>query len=107
MYGFKDVWHYYDYVTVADQVTKIKVPTFALGACDDQIVDDTMVPRKQACAPDSNVCVAMTDFGSHCCHMVGGIIPKSWYPYPCMEFIEFLESRKQLSPTSGNSKAAT
>ena len=47
MYGYKDVWHYYDYVTVSDQVTKIKVPTFTLGACDDQIVDDWAVtPRK-------------------------------------------------------------
>ena len=35
MFGYKDVWQYYDYVTVSDQVTKIKVPTFALGASDD------------------------------------------------------------------------
>ena len=98
MYGYKDVWHYYDYVTVSDQVTKIKVPTFTLGACDDQIVDDWAVtPRKQACDPNSNVCVAMTDFGAHCCHLTGKFLPESWYPYPCMEFFEFLESRKQLS----------
>ena len=98
MYGYKDVWQYYDYVTVADHVTKIKVPTFALGACDDQIVDKSLTPREQACAPNSNVCVAMTDSGSHCCHLTGRFLPRSWYPYPCMEFIEYLEARKQTSP---------
>ena len=104
MFGYKDVWQYYDYVTVSDQVTKIKVPTFALGACDDQIAPNSLTPHKQASAPDSNVCVAMTDYGSHTCHMEGGLFPKSWYPYPCMEFIEFLESRKQLQPTREGTK---
>ena len=35
MYGYRDVHHYYDHITVADKVLKIRVPTFALGAVDD------------------------------------------------------------------------
>ena len=97
MYGYRDVGHFYDYVTVADKILKIKVPTFALSAKDDQIAGDAWVPRKQAQSPDSNVCIGVTDFGTHCAHLTGRIFPKSWYPVPCMEFIEFLESRKQLS----------
>ena len=91
MFGFKDVWHYYDYISLSDKVAKIRIPTFCLGACDDQVTDNKVTPRKMVTATDSNVCVAMTDYGAHCCHMIGPIIPKSWYPYPCMEFIEFLE----------------
>ena len=99
MYGYKDVWHFYDDVTLSDQVSKIKVPTFALGANDDQLCEDKLAPRKQVCAPDSNICLAQTDFGTHCCHLTGGLIPKSWYPYPCMEFIEFLEAKNLSSAT--------
>ena len=94
MYGYRDVWHFYDYVTVADKILKIKVPTFGLSAKDDQLAGDDFVPRKQAQSPDSNICIGVTDFGAHCAHTTGRIIPKVWYPLPCMEFIEFLESRR-------------
>ena len=90
-------------MVLSDQVNKIKVPTFALNAVDDQIVDPNFVPRKQVCAPGSNVCMAQTDFGTHCCHLTGALIPKSWYPYPCMEFIEFLEAKKNLCNTPRDS----
>ena len=80
MFGCRDVYHYYNYITLADHVTKIKVPTFALGARDDCIVDDNVTPRKSACAQESNVCIAMTDFGTHVCHLTGSLFPKSWYP---------------------------
>ena len=99
MYGYRDVWHYYDYCTIADKLLKIRVPTFALSACDDQIAGDAFVPRKQAQAPDSHICIGVTDFGSHVSHMTGRVFPKTWYPLPCMEFIEFLESRLQYSNT--------
>ena len=97
MFGYRDVWHYYSYITLADQVLSIKVPTFALGARDDQIADDSVTPREIVCKSESNVCVAVTDYGTHCCHITGRLIPRSWYPFPCMEFIEFLESQKQLA----------
>lgn len=48
MYGYRNVHHFYDYVTVADKVLNIKVPTFALSAADDQLCGDEFVPRKQA-----------------------------------------------------------
>ena len=97
MYGYRNVEHFYDCVTVADRLPKIKVPTFALSSVDDQIADDRVVPRKQAQSPDSNVCIGVTDYGGHCNYISGRIFPESWYPIPCMEFIEFLESRRQFS----------
>ena len=34
-YGYRDCQHFYNDVVVSDQLNKIKVPTFALGAVDD------------------------------------------------------------------------
>ena len=46
MYGYRDVRDFYDYVCVADKILKIRVPTFALSAVDDQVAGDAFVPRK-------------------------------------------------------------
>lgn len=48
MFGFKDRFDYYDKVTVAEHSHKIKVPTFALDALDDQVVSAKAAPIKTA-----------------------------------------------------------
>lgn len=35
MFGFRDVYHYYDYVSLDNYTTKITVPLFAFGSRDD------------------------------------------------------------------------
>lgn len=35
MFGYENKQHYYESVSIAERVTNIRVPTFALGAADD------------------------------------------------------------------------
>ena len=37
MFGYKDVYDYYDKVSLCNVVSTIKVPTFGFGAIDDQL----------------------------------------------------------------------
>lgn len=79
MFGYADTKAYYNAVTVAEHVMNIKVPTFALGANDDQIVGNHLAPFKSAQSRDSNICLGSTDYGAHVCHMTGHFLPKPWY----------------------------
>ena len=45
MFGYKDRFEYYEAITVAEHLMKIKVPTFTIGADDDQICDPAQVPH--------------------------------------------------------------
>ena len=46
MFGYASKQDYYDQNTIAEHATKIKVPTFALGAVDDQICGHMFAPEK-------------------------------------------------------------
>lgn len=69
MFGYKDRFDYYSKVTVAEHSHKIKVPTFAVDALDDQVVSTKAAPIKVALSSESNLCLAMSDYGAHACHM--------------------------------------
>ena len=95
MYGYKN----YDELSYESSVINyfdgIKVPTFSLQAKDDGMFTDEFTPRKRSQKRNSKVCIGVTDFGMHCCHITGWLIPTYWSPKPCMEFIEFLETKKR------------
>ena len=48
MFGYSNAQDYYDQVTIAERANEIKVPTFALGATDDQICGHMFAPTKAA-----------------------------------------------------------
>ena len=75
---------------------RIKVTTFALQSKDDALFTDEFTPKKQAQSENSKVFLASTDYGMHACHITGWLIPTFWSPVPCMEFLKFMESKKQL-----------
>jgi len=93
MFGYANRQDYYEKVSVAERLTEIKVPTFALGAADDQICGHMYAPIKAAQGSESRVCFGTTDYGAHVCHVYGHLVPKPWYPKPCLEFLHFLEAR--------------
>jgi len=47
MFGFKDKEDYYRGANLAGRLNKIKVPTFALSALDDQMVSAEFIPAKE------------------------------------------------------------
>ena len=93
MFGFACYDDLLMHMTVAGKMKNIKVPTFGLSAKDDNVCGDQFLPKKEVMESDNSVCLAVTNYGSHACHIGGWLYPKCWYPYPCMEFIEFLEKR--------------
>jgi len=94
MFGYANKFDYFDDVTIAEYITDIKVPTFALDAKDDQICGGSLfAPLKLVQSSESKVMLAATDFGAHVCHMQGHFIPKPWYTTPIMEWLEFMEAR--------------
>ena len=97
MFGYASTQDYYDQVTIAERATSIKVPTFALGAEDDQICGHMFAPVKASQSRESNLCLGTTQYGAHVCHMQGHFIPKPWYTKPVMEWFEFLEARNTFS----------
>ena len=97
MYGYAGKNEYYEAIVLADHVLDIKVPTFALDAEDDQICGGHMLaPIKAAKSEESHIMLAATNYGAHVCHLYGHLVPKPWYPKPCLEFFHFLEARKTL-----------
>ena len=91
MYGFKSVNEMAEKASVVNVFDKIKVPMFALTAKDDSFFTDEFVPKKRAQCEDSNVLIACSDNGMHCCHLSGWLIPTFWSPVPIMEWLNFLE----------------
>ena len=94
MFGFASKQEYYDAVSIAEHVTDIKVPTFALDAKDDQLCGtEFFAPTKAVQGQESKVMLATTDFGAHVCHMQGHLIPKPWYTPVIMEWLQFMEAQ--------------
>ena len=79
MFGYKDRFEYYEAITVAEHLMKIKVPTFTIGADDDQICDPAQVPHQDVQQKGSNIIIGSTTHGAHVCHMQNWFIPTSWY----------------------------
>ena len=96
MFGYKDTQDYYEKVSIVGNIAKIKVPVFGLSSKDDQLIDDRTLPRKELQSKNSRLCIAVSEFGMHACHMTGTILPWNWYYVPCMEFLQFLETRNGL-----------
>ena len=97
MFGFKTHEELLEHMTIGDKVKKIRVPTFGLSAKNDQVCDDSFVPRKQVEDVNCPVILGVTEYGSHAGHLTGWLYPQTWYQYPCMEFIEFLEKKHRES----------
>lgn len=97
MFGYKDWIEYYKYCSMGDNIGKIEVPTFGLNSVDDMMFPDWTTPRSLVSKKGSNIILAVSDFGSHVCYVTGTLIPSTWYPDPCLRFIEFLEEEKQLA----------
>lgn len=76
MFGFQSFEEYYRKGTVAGKLNKISVPTFCLSSDDDFCTPPVFNPIKEVQAPDSNVLLATTEFGSHCSHISGKLIPE-------------------------------
>jgi predicted alpha/beta-fold hydrolase len=79
MFGFKSTDEYYDESIMTGRFKHIKVPTFCLSADNDQITPPYTNPYKECQAPDSNVILATTEYGAHCCHVTGTIKPRTWF----------------------------
>ena len=98
MFGYATVKDYYEDISIAENAKNIKVPTFSLDAHDDMLFGGhTYAPIKAAQTAESNLCLGITKFGGHVCHMQGHLIPKPWYTKPVMEWLEFLEARNTFT----------
>ena len=94
MFGYKDVYDYYDKVSVAEKCHKIEVPVFAVEAADDPICGHQFSPVKKVTNAGSKIMIGVTRRGAHVCHIEGYLLPSdAWYPKPFMEFLNFMESR--------------
>ena len=93
MFGYRDVYHYYDYVSLDVYTSKITVPLFAFGSIDDQLCGSQFTPYDQIEAKGSQVFLANSSYGGHACHMEGMFKPVPFYQQPCMEFLNFMESK--------------
>ena len=89
-------------MSVDKEVLRIKVPTFAFGAIDDQLCGNQFIPFKDIESKNSNVFLASSLYGAHATHLTGNLLPRTWYQVPCMEFLNFLENR--LKPKTTSSK---
>jgi predicted alpha/beta-fold hydrolase len=74
---------------------QIKIPVFAFNARDDWVCNQQFLPFEEATKRGSNVILALTEKGSHCCHIDGFFKPKQFYPLPIMRFLEHMESTKK------------
>ena len=43
--------------------------------------------------------IATSEYGTHCNHMTGDLLPKSWYQYPCAEFLYYMANRNNRRAT--------
>ena len=93
MFGFTNLNDYYDATQTVGQLHKIKVPTFFLNTLDDPTIDPCLYPYKELENNDFIVS-AFTKRGGHCGHFTGGFRPYQWFTAPYMDFLEFLEARK-------------
>lgn len=97
MFGYKDVDDYYRQVSLAGRLDQIAVPTLALHSWDDQMIGPHTVPVEEITSRGSNIILATTPKGAHCCHLAGKITPKPFYWKPFLQFFKFLESKKMES----------
>lgn len=103
MYGYKDAQDYYSSVSVANWTSQISVPVFALHARDDPITPHAFTPFKDIEAKNSKIMYSSTSYGGHACHMIGTLLPSTWYQEPCMEFLNFMEEKHfHLQKTASN-----
>ena len=78
---------------IGERVSQIKVPTFALGASDDLIVDEKAIPFDQVRKGKGSVLFAYSRVGGHASFITGKILPTTWYPTPVSEFFDFFEDK--------------
>jgi predicted alpha/beta-fold hydrolase len=95
MHGFKDKYDYYSAVSLAGKLRQIKVPTFAIHARDDYVCTDDFLPFEEFDSKDSNILLALTNKGTHACHLTGKIVPRNFYAKPFIGFLNFLETRNK------------
>lgn len=97
MFGYKDYHDFTEQSTLVGKLHQIQVPTVAFGAADDYLNDRTLIPHDEVKKGRSQVMIATSEYGTHCNHMTGDVFPKSWYQYPCAEFLQFMIERKKRS----------
>ena len=95
MFGYKDANEYYQKESLMPDIHKIKVPTFALHSKDDQFIPNDSVPYTEISSENSSICLAVTSFGMHACHVSGLIVPACWYDVPIIEWFNFLEEKHE------------
>ena len=100
MFGYSSYQDFQDKNTLVGKLSKIQVPTVAFGAADDYLNDRALIPNGEARKSKSQVMVATSEYGTHCNHMTGDLLPKSWYQYPCAEFLYYMANRKNRKATS-------
>lgn len=93
MFGYKSLEAYYEDVSMDQDISNIKVPTFAFGAIDDQLCGNQFIPFADIEAKNSNVFLCSSAYGAHACHLTGTLTPRTWYQMPFMEFLNFMEGR--------------
>ena len=100
MFGFKTQQEYYEDISADNWMSQITVPLFSLQARDDNlgIYEDT--PWKDVECKNSMICVSFTTNGGHASHLTGSFLPRVWYQEPCLEFLNFMESK--LAPKIAN-----
>lgn len=65
----------------------------AFGAADDYINDSSLIPVDEVRRGKSPVMILTSEYGTHANHLTGNFLPKSWYQYPCAEFLYFMEDK--------------
>ena len=71
MHGYKSKFEYYSAGSPAGNLHKIACPVFAFHSADDWVCPEFNVPKEEISQEGSNVAIAFTDDGAHCCHFTG------------------------------------
>lgn len=64
LFGYRDVWEYYEDAALAPKADKIRVPTICINAADDPFAPIHSIPRERI-AENPNLGVIITETGGH------------------------------------------
>ena len=97
MFGCKSLSQYYDETQSAGRLNKIKIPTLFFNALDDPCINAETYPYKEYESNDL-VMAIFTNRGGHCSHITGNFRPIQWFPALFLEFLDFVEKKKNKMP---------
>ena len=89
MFGYNSVFEWLDDFAAVTRIEKIRIPSLFIFSKDDPVILAETVDF-DIHAKNENIISIYTKQGGHIAWFAG-IIPRRWYPRPCMEYVAALE----------------